>query len=102
EAGFNAQHPITFNLLYNTLESHQRIAIAASSMWQKNLGVVVKLQNQEWKTMLASKHSGNFDVVRYAWNADYDDASTFLNIYRTGDNQTTSRYTNKAYDEILT
>ncbi|MBF3375294.1 oligopeptide ABC transporter substrate-binding protein OppA, partial [Leptospira borgpetersenii serovar Arborea] len=28
EAGFNAQHPLTFNLLYNTLESHQRIAIA--------------------------------------------------------------------------
>ncbi|AKE96632.1 oligopeptide ABC transporter substrate-binding protein OppA [Cronobacter sakazakii] len=102
EAGFNAQHPLTFNLLYNTLESHQRIAIAASSMWQKNLGVVVKLQNQEWKTMLDSKHTGNFDVVRYAWNADYDDASTFLNNYRTGDSQNTSRYTNKAYDEVLT
>lgn len=100
-AGFNEQHPLRFTLLYNTMESHQRIAIAASSMWQKNLGVVVKLQNQEWKTMLDTKHTGNFDVVRYSWNADYDDASTFLNNFRTGDSQNTSRFTSAAYDEAL-
>lgn len=100
-AGFTAQHPLQFNLLYNTMESHQRIAIAASSMWQKNLGVTVKLQNQEWKTMLDTKHTGNFDVVRYSWNADYDDASTFLNNFRTGDSQNTSRFSNAAYDDAL-
>lgn len=100
-AGFNAQHPLQFNLLYNTMESHQRIAIAASSMWQKNLGVKVKLQNQEWKTMLDTKHTGNFEVVRYSWNADYDDASTFLNNFRTGDSQNTSRFSSADYDNAL-
>ncbi|WP_029592438.1 ABC transporter substrate-binding protein [Franconibacter pulveris] len=100
-AGFNAQHPLQFNLLYNTMESHQRIAIAASSMWHKNLGVKVKLQNQEWKTMLDTKHTGNFEVVRYSWNADYDDASTFLNNFRTGDSQNTSRFSNADYDNAL-
>ena len=44
-----------------------RIAIAASSMWKKNLGVEAKLQNQEWKTMLDTMHTHNFDAVRYAW-----------------------------------
>jgi hypothetical protein len=65
EAGYNASHPLSFNLLYNTSESHQRIAIAASSMWKKNLGVEAKLQNQEWKTMLDTMHTHNFDAVRY-------------------------------------
>lgn len=101
EAGFNDSHPLTFNLLYNTSETHQRIAIAASSMWKKNLGVEAKLQNQEWKTMLDSMHTHNFDVVRYAWIADYDDAATFLNNFRTGDSQNTSQYSNTAYDEAL-
>lgn len=101
EAGFDAQHPLQFNLLYNTMEAHQRIAIAASSMWQKNLGVTAKLQNQEWKTMLDTKHSGNFEVVRYSWNADYDDASTFLNNFRTGDSQNTSKFSNAQYDAAL-
>lgn len=101
EAGFNASHPLSFNLLYNTSESHKRIAIAVSSMWSKNLGVEAKLQNQEWKTMLDTMHSGNFDAVRYAWIADYDDAATFLNNFRTGDSENTSQYSNAAYDDAL-
>ena len=101
EAGFSASHPLSFNLLYNTMETHQRIAIAASSMWKKNLGVEAKLQNQEWKTMLDTMHTGNFDAVRYAWIADYDDAATFLNNFRTGDSENTTKYSNAAYDEAL-
>ena len=101
EAGYNESHPLVFNLLYNTSESHQRIAIAASSMWKKNLGVEAKLQNQEWKTMLDAMHTHNFDAVRYAWIADYDDAATFLNNFRTGDSENTSQYSNPAYDEAL-
>ncbi|MFJ5980256.1 ABC transporter substrate-binding protein [Enterobacter cancerogenus] len=101
EAGFNADHPLSFNLLYNTSESHQRIAIAASSMWKKNLGVEAKLQNQEWKTMLDTMHTHNFDAVRYAWIADYDDASTFLNNFRTGDSQNTTQYSNPEYDQAM-
>lgn len=101
EAGFNDGHPLSFNLLYNTSESHQRIAIAVSSMWKKNLGVEAKLQNQEWKTMLDTMHTHNFDAVRYAWIADFDDAVTFLNNFRTGDSQNTSQYSNPAYDEAL-
>ncbi|HGA2726851.1 TPA: ABC transporter substrate-binding protein [Enterobacter hormaechei] len=101
EAGFNNSHPLSFNLLYNTSESHQRIAIAASSMWKKNLGVEAKLQNQEWKTMLDTMHTHNFDAVRYAWIADYDDAATFLNTFRTGDSQNTTQYSNPDYDRAL-
>ncbi|EHT10854.1 TPA: oligopeptide ABC transporter substrate-binding protein OppA [Raoultella ornithinolytica] len=101
EAGYSDNHPLVFNLLYNTSESHQRVAIAASSMWKKNLGVEAKLQNQEWKTMLDTMHTHNFDAVRYAWIADYDDAATFLNNFRTGDSENTSQYSNPAYDEAL-
>ncbi|HCM9493957.1 TPA: oligopeptide ABC transporter substrate-binding protein OppA [Enterobacter hormaechei subsp. hormaechei] len=101
EAGFNDSHPLSFNLLYNTSESHQRIAIAASSMWKKNLGVEAKLQNQEWKTMLDTMHTHNFDAVRYAWIADYDDAATFLNTFRTGDSQNTTQYSNPDFDRAL-
>lgn len=101
EAGFGENHPLSFNLLYNTSESLQRLAIAASSMWKKNLGVEAKLQNQEWKTMLDAMHTGNYEVVRYAWIADYDDASSFLNNFRTGDSQNTTKYSNPDFDQAL-
>lgn len=51
--------------------------------------------------MLDTMHTGNFDVVRYAWIADYDDASSFLNIFRTGDSENTTKYSNPAFDEAM-
>ncbi|EIC85393.1 ABC transporter substrate-binding protein [Serratia sp. M24T3] len=101
EAGFGPDHPLKFNLLYNTNESHQRIAIAASSMWKKNLGVTAVLQNQEWKTMLDTMHQGNYEVVRYAWIADYNEPSTFLNTFRSGNSENTPHFKNAEYDKVM-
>ena len=44
EAGYTADKPLTFDLLYNTSDLHKKLAIAAASIWKKNLGVNVKLQ----------------------------------------------------------
>ncbi|ATA23794.1 oligopeptide ABC transporter substrate-binding protein OppA [Brenneria goodwinii] len=101
EAGFDEKHPLKFSLLYNTSESHQRIAIAASSMWKKNLGVEAKLVNQEWKTMLDTMRLGDYEVVRYAWIADYNEPSTFLNIMRSQDSNNNSKFSNAEYDALL-
>ncbi len=38
EAGYSADKPLTFNLLYNTSDLHKKLAIAAASLWRKNLG----------------------------------------------------------------
>ncbi|BES85165.1 ABC transporter substrate-binding protein [Pectobacterium araliae] len=101
EAGFNAKNPLRFNLLYNTSESHLRVAIAASSMWKKNLGVEATLQNQEWKTMLDTIRSGNYEVVRYSWIGDYNEPSTFLEILQSGNSNNNSKFSNVEYDALL-
>lgn len=49
EAGYTADKPLTINLLYNTSDLHKKLAIAASSLWKKNIGVNVKLVNQSGK-----------------------------------------------------
>ncbi|AOR65624.1 ABC transporter substrate-binding protein [Pectobacterium wasabiae] len=101
EAGFNAKNPLRFNLLYNTSESHLRVAIAANSMWKKNLGVEATLQNQEWKTMLDTIRSGSYEVVRYSWNGDYNEPSTFLEILQSGNSNNNSKFSNAEYDALL-
>ncbi|MBI0557810.1 ABC transporter substrate-binding protein [Pectobacterium parmentieri] len=101
EAGFNAKNPLRFNLLYNTSESHLRVAIAANSMWKKNLGVEATLQNQEWKTMLDTIRTGNYEVVRYSWNGDYNEPSTFLEILQSGNSNNNSKFSNAEYDALL-
>ncbi|PHM36990.1 ABC transporter substrate-binding protein [Xenorhabdus innexi] len=101
EAGFNKNNPLKFNLLYNTHESHQKIAIAVSSMWKKNLGVEATLQNQEWKVMLDNMHQGKFEVIRRAWIADYNSPMSFLNMFMSGQVKNTALYENRDYDEAI-
>ncbi|CDH21639.1 OppA-like, oligopeptide transport protein (ABC superfamily, peri_bind) [Xenorhabdus bovienii str. kraussei Quebec] len=99
EADFNENNPLKFTLLYNTSDTHKKIAIAASSMWKKNLGVEVVLQNQESKSLYDTMSQGNFEVVRYAWNADYNSPTSFLDIFTTGNTNNIPQYSNKKFDQ---
>ncbi|WP_227508497.1 ABC transporter substrate-binding protein, partial [Klebsiella aerogenes] len=100
-AGYGPDRPLKLTLLYNTSENHQKIAIAVASMWKKNLGVDVKLQNQEWKTYIDSRNTGNFDVIRASWVGDYNEPSTFLSLLTSTHSGNISRFNDPAYDKIL-
>ena len=100
-AGYGPNRPLTLTLLYNTSENHQKIAIAVASMWKKNLGVDVKLQNQEWKTYIDSRNTGNFDVIRASWVGDYNEPSTFLSLLTSTHSGNISRFSNPAYDKVM-
>ena len=100
-AGYGPAKPLKLKLLYNTSESHQKIAIAVASMWKKNLGVDVTLENQEWKTYIDSRNSGNFDVIRASWVGDYNEPSTFLNLLTSGNSSNISRFSNADYDAAI-
>ncbi|MRS13315.1 oligopeptide ABC transporter substrate-binding protein OppA [Enterobacteriaceae bacterium RIT691] len=100
-AGYGPTRPLKLTLLYNTSENHQKIAIAVASMWKKNLGVDVKLQNQEWKTYIDSRNTGNFDVIRASWVGDYNEPSTFLSLLTSTHSGNISRFNNPAYDKVI-
>ncbi|WP_058910241.1 peptide ABC transporter substrate-binding protein [Entomohabitans teleogrylli] len=100
-AGYGPQKPLKLTLLYNTSENHQKIAIAVASMWRQNLGAEVKLQNQEWKTYIDSRNSGNFDVIRASWVGDYNEPSTFLSLLTSSHSGNISRFSDPAYDKLL-
>ncbi|MBE2897850.1 oligopeptide ABC transporter substrate-binding protein OppA [Pasteurellaceae bacterium 20609_3] len=103
EAGFTKDKPLNFSLLYNTDENHKKVAIAANSIWKKNLNgaVNMKLENQEWKTYIDTRHSANFDVARAGWCADYNEPTTFLNYYLSNFTANTAFYNNPEYDKLM-
>ncbi|WP_338882401.1 ABC transporter substrate-binding protein [Xenorhabdus sp. TH1] len=101
EAGFDASHPLKFTLLYNTSEQNKQQAIAAASMWQKNIGAKVTLQNQEWKTSLQNRHQGNYDVARATWCGDYNEPSSFLNMLLSSSSTNTGFYQSETFDNLL-
>jgi len=101
EAGFNAANPLRFTLLYSNDATIKKIVIASSAMWKKNLGVEARLQSQERKVTLDSINRGQYSVAFTRWLADYNDPSTFLNVFRSASSENSPKYRNGNYDRIL-
>ncbi len=91
----------TFELLYNTQESHRRLAVAIQQMWQQELGISVTLVNKEWKVYLEDQDNLNYDVSRRGWIGDYVDPNTFLELYQTDGGNNKTGFTDARYDEII-
>ncbi|MGL5607836.1 MAG: ABC transporter substrate-binding protein, partial [Aeromonas veronii] len=71
-----------------------------ASMWKK-LGVQVSLVNQEWKTYLETKKQGQFDVGRAGWIADYNEASSMLDLMQTTHGNNDGKYSNPEFDKLM-
>ncbi|MBC7263297.1 MAG: peptide ABC transporter substrate-binding protein [Chloroflexi bacterium] len=66
-------------LMFNTSEGHKRIAEFIQSSWKENLGVEVKLANQEWAVYLKTVHGPDTpQIYRLGWCADYPDENNWV------------------------
>ena len=91
----------TFEILYNTQESHRKIAVAIQQMWMENLNIPVQIVNQEWKVYLDSQSNMDYDVVRRGWIGDYVDPNNFLDLFITHGGNNKTGFSNARYDEII-
>ncbi len=102
EAGYpNGDGFPTLSVLYNTADSHARIAEVIQQMWVTSLGINIELVNMEWKVYLAQTQSGNYDIARAGWIGDYIDPNSFLDLWVTGGGNNRSGWSNASYDTLI-
>ncbi|MEQ8409500.1 MAG: peptide ABC transporter substrate-binding protein [Gammaproteobacteria bacterium] len=102
EAGYpNGEGFPEFEILYNTQESHRRMAVAIQQMWASELNIMVTLVNQEWKVYLENQDNFNYDISRRGWIGDYVDPNTFLDMYITDGGNNKTGFSDPRYDEII-
>ncbi len=89
-----------FSILYNTLDSHKKIAEAVQGMWRDNLGVEVTLENAEFQVKLDREKAGDFEISRAGWVGDYVDPMTFM-LWETDGAYNDAGWSNKEYDNLL-
>jgi oligopeptide transport system substrate-binding protein len=66
--------------MFNTSSGHQKIAEFVQQQWKDNLGLNVKLTNQEWKVYLVTTKSKDTpQIFRMGWCMDYPDENNFIN-----------------------
>jgi oligopeptide transport system substrate-binding protein len=102
EAGYPGGKGLpALELLFNNSENHRLIAEAVQEMWRRELGVNVRLMNQEFKVVLSERRAGHFQILLSDWVADYLDASTFLDLWRGDNGNNHTGWASRDYDALL-
>lgn len=101
EAGYGPDNRLSFDYVYNTSESHKKVAIFLQQQWKTKLAVDMTISSMEWKTLLETRSLGDFEMSRNAWCGDYNEPSTFVDLYHTNSTQNDSKYSNTQVDNLL-
>lgn len=102
EAGYpdGAGFPVT-ELVYNTSESHRKLAVAVQQMWKQHLNIDVRLYNQDWKVFLSSVSALDYELARAVWIGDYVDPNSFLDMWLTGSGNNRTGWSNPDFDRLV-
>ncbi|WBW50545.1 peptide ABC transporter substrate-binding protein [Peptoniphilus equinus] len=101
ELGITVEDLNDLVLLYNTSESHKKIAQAVQQQWKVNLGVTINLENADFNVKLAREKVHDFDISRGGWVGDYSDPMTMMDLFVTGGPYNDAGYSNPEYDKLI-
>ncbi len=102
EAGYpNGKNFPEVTLSYNTEEDHKTVAEAVQGLWKRNLGVLVRIENQEWKVYLKKLQNDPPHIYRLGWGADYPDPDNFMKLFTSFSGNNNTQWKNTRYDELL-
>ena len=87
-------------ILYNNSEILRLVAEAIQQMWSRDLGLDIRLVNQEFKVVFASRRTGDYQILLGSWTADYLDATTFLDLWRSDSGNNHTGWADPAYDAL--
>ncbi len=80
---------------------HQKIAVELQRMWKVHLNVTVHLRQAEWKAFLSMVNNLDYDLCRASWVGDYNDATTFLNLFTSYSGNNRTGWASQEYDDRL-
>jgi len=55
----------------------------------------------EWKVHTDKMQAQDFEVARYAWCGDYNEASTFLDLFTSYSGHNNGKFFSEKYDELM-
>jgi oligopeptide transport system substrate-binding protein len=102
KSGYSEKMPLHLTLYFNSGESIQRIMIAIAASWKKNLGISTDLVSDEFRVFLEGrKDHSRWNVARLGWYADYDDPSSFLEVFSKDNIQNDPGYVSSEFNDLI-
>jgi oligopeptide transport system substrate-binding protein len=101
EVGYGPDNRLTAELAVRaTSADARRVPAAMQEMWRE---IYMDLEIAQMDTAIfynrAEEH--DFELAAAAWGADFNDASNFLDLLRTGNGNNYGQYSNHTFDELL-
>jgi len=102
EAGFPGGREFpAVTAAFNTGPENSLIAEDLQAQWKRNLGVEIRLDNQEWKVYLKRLQTDPPPLFRLGWGADYPDPDNFMNLFTSTSGNNRTQWKNSRYDELI-
>lgn len=74
---------------------------AIQEEWRTNLGIHVSVLRRESRTHWEALHLKQYDLALGGWNADYPDATSFLELWLSGGGWNFTNWSDSHYDELV-
>lgn len=87
-------------MMFATSDAQKKMALFAASEWKTKLGLDVESESLEFRVMVKRLHDRAYQIGRYSWTADYNDATTFLAIVQCDSDQNISGSCSRQADAL--
>lgn len=103
EAGYpgGANFPRLSILFAAEAPSQTNVSQIIRRQWQQELGIEVDLESMEVTVRGARLHSHDFSIAYGDWYGDYDDISTFTDLFKSASENNNPDWRSPEYDELL-
>ena len=92
----------TFRFLYDDTSECKEMAQFIKSDIESNFpGITIELNAQPKKSRVQLMKDGDYDLGFPTWGADYQDATTFLDLWKTGNGNNFGKWSSEAYDTAM-
>jgi oligopeptide transport system substrate-binding protein len=91
----------TVDYMFNSVSSHEKIALELQEMWARELGIQIELRKLEWKVFLQAQSRLEFGLSRSSWIGDYNDPNTFLDMFMSNNGNNRTGWKSERYDNLI-
>lgn len=92
---------IKFDILTDDNDSTKKIAEFIQGAFRDKLGIEASVTAVTKPIRLERSGKGDYDIVLAGWGADYNDPSSFIDLFETGNAYNRGGYSNPEYDKLV-
>ena len=101
EPGISSASDITLTITTSDNDSSKRQAECVQEMWVNTLGINVEINQVTYAEVLTRQQNSDYEVIWGGWGADYDDAYSYLEMFKSDSSLNRTGYANAEFDELL-